>query len=310
MTTTIQVLSGVIFPDHIIAAGVKGSNRRLNDRTITQAGAPIITMVRGTLRSISIGSIPLPLRDWATMEGLHEYTGSGAYGMLAHDPKDHLCYYGEGVLQAFVGDALAGVAGQGYGVPQYKMFQRKKVIGTSLFFDRRVTRPQSPSNLERNAVAVQIGGSPGYASIDYDKGIVSFVADLSQSLASITVGGSTVLNFSNGSGIVAAHNVNDRVYLAGIAGSAAAALNGRSHQVSAKGATSLTIATATSGTATGGTGYKYPQASDLLTWSGPFYIPVHFRDDEIPWEIISSGPIASRLVTTGPEIVLQEIPEQ
>jgi len=48
-----------------------------------------------------------------------------------------------------------------------------------------------------------------------------------------------------------------------------------------------------------------PSAS-AITWSGPFYVPVHFRDDEIEWELVRSGDEDERLFR-GPQIVLQEV---
>ncbi len=308
MTARVPVLADVIFPDRIIAQGVAGKNSRVNERTRSQGGNPIVDEVRGTLREYTAGLIPLSIADWALMEGLHEITGGGAYGMLLKDPKDQIVTAGAGMLRGFAGGQLVGTAGQGYGVPIVKMFQRKTAQGTSRFFDRRITRPQAGAAILRNGAPPPNSG-PGSVTIDTTTGMVTFVADASQVIASITVGATTVLNFANGSGIVAAMAVNERVYLSGIGGTTGARLNGLSHQVTAKGATSLTIATTTTGlTGTGGTAAKYPQATDLLTWSGLFFVPVQFRDDEIDWTIENGGPFDTRL-TTGPAVVLIEIPE-
>lgn len=45
-----------------------------------------------------------------------------------------------------------------------------------------------------------------------------------------------------------------------------------------------------------------------LAWSGSFYVPVHFMDDVIDWDLVLSGPAEQRLVA-GPSVVLQEIRE-
>lgn len=50
-----------------------------------------------------------------------------------------------------------------------------------------------------------------------------------------------------------------------------------------------------------------PDAS-TLSWTGGFYLPVHFLDDSIDWEIVRPGSEDKRLVT-GPLVVLQEIRE-
>jgi hypothetical protein len=52
----------------------------------------------------------------------------------------------------------------------------------------------------------------------------------------------------------------------------------------------------------------YPQADETLTWSGEFFVPVHFANDDIDWEVIVSGTYDSRIVA-GPSVVLQEVRE-
>lgn len=45
-----------------------------------------------------------------------------------------------------------------------------------------------------------------------------------------------------------------------------------------------------------------------LAWSGSFYVPVHFAQDEIDWELAVAGPAASRLMA-GPMVTLMEVRE-
>ena len=49
-------------------------------------------------------------------------------------------------------------------------------------------------------------------------------------------------------------------------------------------------------------------AVGTLAWKGSFYVPVHFMDDVIDWDLVLSGPAEQRLVA-GPSVVLQEIRE-
>ena len=53
-------------------------------------------------------------------------------------------------------------------------------------------------------------------------------------------------------------------------------------------------------------------ASDPLAstvhWSGTFYVPVHFEDDLIDWELVVAGPVDMRYLS-GPSVVLTEIRE-
>ena len=45
-----------------------------------------------------------------------------------------------------------------------------------------------------------------------------------------------------------------------------------------------------------------------ITWSGGFYVPVHFASDEIDWELVRSGPIDTRLMA-GPSVTVMEVAE-
>lgn len=45
-----------------------------------------------------------------------------------------------------------------------------------------------------------------------------------------------------------------------------------------------------------------------LTWTGAFYLPVHFMDDSIDWELVAPGGADNRFAA-GPSVILQEIRE-
>lgn len=49
-------------------------------------------------------------------------------------------------------------------------------------------------------------------------------------------------------------------------------------------------------------------AAATVTWAGRFYVPVHFADDQIDWELIAGGPEGTRLLA-GPSVVLNEVRE-
>ena len=49
-------------------------------------------------------------------------------------------------------------------------------------------------------------------------------------------------------------------------------------------------------------------AANLVTWLGSFYVPVHFANDAIDWDLVLSGPESTRLMA-GPSVVLMEVPE-
>lgn len=50
-------------------------------------------------------------------------------------------------------------------------------------------------------------------------------------------------------------------------------------------------------------------AEEDVTWSGPFYVPVHFQDDFIDWELVAPAPDQEGRLFRGPTVLLQEILE-
>jgi len=309
--TTITILNDVILPEIVMAAGVRGRQVRKNERTQTINGSVEVNVQWDyTLREFEVGYIPMLPAAWAAIEGLFEVTDAGAFGFLMLDPKDSGVSASQGKLIAYNDGFPVGTMGTGYGEPEHYLFKRYTSVGSAQYRDRPIGRPLTPV-ITRAGSPVTVGASPGNIAIDANAGKVTFVADASQAIASITVGASTVLTFANNSGIVAALAIGQRVYLSGITGTAASTLNGRSHAVTGKdtGAFTLTISTATTGlTATGGTAFKYPQASEAIAWSGRFYVPVHFMNDQLDWDLVRSGPTDTRLIA-GPSVALMQVLE-
>jgi hypothetical protein len=304
----IIVYPDIILPDSLIfAEGVSGRSERRNQRAVNQGGYMQINAVwQASLRRYNLGSVPMTPDRWALIEGIFEATEGGAYGFLTQDPKDREATVAEGLMRGYT-TADVGTAGTGYGVPTYHFLKRYTAYGSTRTKDRRITRLKAGYVPRRAGTPVTFGTGPGEIAVT-ETGALTFVADTSEAINSITVGASTVLNFASGAGIVAALAIGQRVYPTGIAGTAASTLNGASHLITGKGASSLTISTTTTGlTATGGTAYKYPQASESLTWSGEFYVPVHFESDVLDWELVRAGEFDRRLV--GSSSMLAEIRE-
>lgn len=305
----ITILNDVIMPESLIEAGVAGRNVRKNVRSANQAGFASANVIwTQTLRRFDIGFIPMTVALWRTLEGLHEVTYAGAYGFLMRDPKDSTVLSGEGLLQPY-NAANVGTIGLGYGIPTYRLSKRYTVAGSTRTKDRRITRPITAA-ITRGGVAVTSGVSAGQIALNSDTGTVTFVADTSQAITSISAGATTDLNFSSGAGMVAAMSVGNRVYVSGVTGTAAAALNGLSHVISAKGTASLTLLTNTSGLSVTapGTAYKYPQPTEALVWTGAFYVPVQFEVDELSWDMVAAGAADDRFVA-GPQVTLLEVRE-
>ena len=72
---------------------------------------------------------------------------------------------------------------------------------------------------------------------------------------------------------------------------------------------SLTVTTQyTLNAATGVVTIASAPAAGTITWSGNFYVPVHFASDEIDWELVRSGPADTRLMA-GPSVTVMEVAE-
>ncbi len=306
----ITVFADVIVPSSVLAAGVRGKQVRRNVRTQAQNGQMQINVAWArTLRQYEVGFVPMLVSQWQTLEGLFEVTEGGAYGMLLADPKDTAVDPTSGLLYPFT-TALTATIGLGYGVPTYKMYKRYTAAGTSRTKDRAVTRPQPTPTLKRAGATVTLGASAGNAAVNYTTGTVTFVADSSSAVTAVTVGATTQVTLA---AALAGLTVGQRLYLAGLTGTVGTALNGLSHATTAitgAGLNVYTLSVVTTALAwtSGGSGFKYPQASETLTWGGAMYVPVHFASDEVDWELVVGGPEGSRLLA-GPSVTLMEVRE-
>lgn len=202
-----------------------------------------------------------------------------AHGFRFKDWADYQVTLANGVLGA----------GVGTGAPTYQMGKSYAQAGANAEV-RALKKPVAGTgSLTRANVAVTLGTSSGNAAIDTTTGIVTFVPDSSSSAASITVGSTTtvVLNGNPGT-LVAGQNL----YLNGFAGTDVALVNGVSHyinSVSGTGPFTFTLATVTTGKSISlgsGIGYKYPQATEALAWSGEFDVPCRFDTDELKASIV------------------------
>jgi uncharacterized protein (TIGR02217 family) len=306
---TITVYQDLILPEGVISAGIRGKNMRSNTRVMSGNGyASVNINWARTLRQYELGITPMSVENWLEIEALHEATDSGAYGFLMQDPKDKSADHTTGKLQGWLSGALVGTSGNGFGVPSYRLNKRYSTINATRTYDRRITRPKSTIEVRRNGNLVSVGGGASQISLDYTTGSVTFVRDATQMVSSFIVGATTTVRFANTT-FSSQLASGGRLYLSGVSGTAATVLNDKSHEIVSVSGTDVVINTSTSGlTASSGNGFKYPQPADTLTWSGEFYVPVHFANDEIDWEIVLGGPYTNRLVA-GPSVVVQEVRE-
>jgi hypothetical protein len=295
---SLTVYADVIVPNSVIAAGVRGKQIRKNTRTTAMNGTVQVNIDWSrTLRQYELGVIPMPAAQWRAIEGLHEVTDGGAFGMLLQDPKDSGVLITEGLLQAYSATttALLGTMGTGFGTPVHKLHKRYTSAGSGRTKDRAITRPWASSFvLKRGGSTVTLGAGAGNAALDATTGTVTFVADATSAATGITVGATTQVVTTTNPGTL---TIGQRIYLTGFTGADAALVNGQSHLISnvtGAGPFTFTLATVTTGKA--------------LTWQGNFYVPVQFANDEIDWELVASGPVDARLLA-GPSVTLLEVRE-
>jgi hypothetical protein len=309
--TGIVVLSDVIVPKTIMLAGVTGVNSRQNQRTRNQGGFASVNVVRDvTLRAWQIGTGPMRLADAEQLMGIYEVTDAGAYGMLYEDPIDSAVTIANGALMGYMDGVEFGTAGFGNGCPTYGFRKLYTARGSTLKRARALTRLNGTASIFRGGSPVTVGVAAGNVAISAGPSYVTFVADASQNVSAVTVGATTQVTLAAAlSGLV----VGGRLWLQDLTGADAALLNNKSHQVtniSGGGSNVYTLATNTAGKTitAAGTGKKYPQPDEALTWSGSFYVPVQFRDDNLEWDLVIAGNVARREVQI-PACFIDEIRE-
>jgi hypothetical protein len=304
---SIVVYSDVIVPNSVVMAGAVGKQKRQNDRTVNQGGYASVNVVRdATLREYTLGVIPMTLANWALIEGLYEVTDAGAFGMLILDPKDSVVTASQGGFLGYMAGVENGVVGFGNGTPNYGFRKLYTAAGSTRAKARAITRPNGTPTMLRNGSPVVVGAAAGNVSLSAGPMLPTFVADASASVSAITVGVSTVVTLSAALSLA----VGGQLWLTGLTGTDALTLNNLAHQITAISGATYTLSTNTAGKSitASGQGQKYPQSTDTLTWSGTFYVPVHFENDDMDWSLVKPGGQLDRLVS-GPSIPLAEIRE-
>ncbi|NDZ12038.1 hypothetical protein C7T35_15470 [Variovorax sp. WS11] len=309
--TGIVVLDDVIIPTSVLLAGLDGELGRENDRTRNQGGYATVNVIRDvTLRSWQIGVEPMSVLSVQDVLGIWEVSDAGAYGVLLADPIDSVVLSTQGALQGYMAGVEFGTVGFGNGCPTYGLRKLYTARGSSRKKARALTRPNGTPALLRGGSPVTIGVAAGNAGLSAAPVYVTFVADASQNVSAVTVGATTQVTLAAAlSGLV----VGGRLWLQDLTGTHASLLNGMSHEITAITGGSLNVYTLATNTAgktitAAGTGKKYPQPDEALTWSGNFYVPVQFRDDRLGWSLAAAGQRDARKVSV-PSAYLDEIRE-
>lgn len=216
--------------------------------------------------------LPLPTADQReTLIAFFRAMKGRAHGFRLKDWSDYTVIRTNGRL---------GTGTSGTGVPTYQL--GKYYAAGALTEVREIRKPVSgTAAIYRGGVLQTAGASAGNYALDSTTGIVTWVADSSNSVSAVTVGATTVVTLS---GALSGLAIGGRLYLNGLMGTVSTSLNGLAHEITNISGAQYTLNTSTTGLAytSGGTGYKYAQPTETLDWSGEFDVPVRFGADYLP----------------------------
>ena len=239
------------------------------------------------------------------LEFFHAVKGMG-HRFRVKDYSDFEVTTANGVLKPLHGTVpAAGASGVGYGTQHYVL--QKKYTAGALTTYRDINKPQLAGlNIYRGGVLLVVGGSPGQIAIDTALGKISFVADQTKGITAHTPGASHVITVATA--FSPNFTIGQRVFISGVTGTAATALNDLSHVITNVSTNVITIGTTTTGlTANTGSAYFYPQESETLTWEGEFDVPVRFLSDEASFEIVDRQGSGGGLLYSWSGINLTEV---
>ena len=257
------------FPDNV-AFGVTGGPGYLTDVVVVNSGDESRnqnwTQARATYEASHAARLPA---EYTVLRDFFRAVKGRTHGFRFKDHLDFSVTVSNGVLGSGVGS----------GVPTYQL--GKLYAAGALSETRTISKPVSgTTTIYRNASPATAGAGAGQYALSTITGIVTWVADATQTIASVTIGNPTVINVSSAlTGAVG----GKKVYLANIVGTAATMLNGIAHTISTVVGTAITLSgvNTTGLTASTGNAYMYPQATDALTWSGEFDVPCRFDTDQM-----------------------------
>jgi hypothetical protein len=293
---TIQI-KNIVMPESVLVSALSGTRMRKNTRTQNVGGYASVNADRDwTQRRWQVATQPLAQALASSIIGIYEVTDAGTCGFLIFDPVDSTVSAAEGLLQGLMLGAEFGSAGFGNGCPTYGFRKVYIANGSILGGTNPITRPYGTPAVTRGGSPVTVGAAAGNISLSAGPVYVTFVADSSANVNSITPGATTSVTLASA---LAGLAIGGRLWLQDLTGTHASLLNNQSHQITNIVGATYTLATNTAGKTitAAGTGKKYPQPTEALGWSGSYYVPVHFRDDDLEWELFHGGPAPARLVS-------------
>lgn len=258
------------FPDNV-SFGATGGPGYMTDIVTVNSGAESRnqnwTQARAMYEVSHAARLPA---EYTVLRDFFRAVKGRTHGFRFKDPLDYSVTTTTGVL----------TAGIGTGLPTYQL--GKLYAAGSLTETRAISKPVSgTTTIYRNASPATAGAGAGQYALSTTTGIVTWVADATQTISSVTVGNPTIVNVSSA---LAGASTGKQVYLANIVGTAGTYLNGSAWTISIVAGTAITITANTTGmsaSSSTGNAYMYPQASDTLTWAGQFDVPCRFDTDQM-----------------------------
>lgn len=302
----IEVLPDVIIPECVFTPDAGGARTRLNDRSMNSGGWATANAVRDiTLRTYDLAVKTMTLEAFQAIIGLWEVTDAGVYGMLLRDPVDSQVLDTEGVMQGTTLGAFNGTLGFGNGTPNYVLAKGYSPSGTTRMKGNPITWLDGTPQLFRAGSPVTIGVSAGNASISAGPSSVTFVADATRTVSSVTPGVTTSVALNSTIGL----SIGDYLWLQGLSGADADLLNNQAHEITNIVGAVYTLDTNTSGatiTVGSGAAHSYPQPDESLYWAGNYFVPVQFATDDLSWTLMLGGDYEDRLIAS-PGVSLIEV---
>jgi uncharacterized protein (TIGR02217 family) len=208
----------------------------------------------------------------------HRNAAGRANGFRMLDPFDN---------SATVSTGVQGTSGLGTGLPTSQLYKNYTIGGSTAA--RKISKPVVGTvSLQRAVAAMTAGSAPGNYALDTTTGIITYVADSSAAVTGVTVGATTQVTLASAlSGLA----VGGALYLSGLTGADAAALNGAAPAITNIAGAVYTLAVNTTGLTitAAGNGYKYPQPTESMTWAGSFDVPVRFDNDWLQLSLDEGG---------------------
>lgn len=248
--------------------------------------------------------MPLLGEDKDTLLAFFRAMKGRGHGFRLKDWSDFRVTQDDGRLSEIVSGVTAETASDaGTGMPSYQL---AKVYETGALAEHRWIRKPvvGTAAIYRGGSLASAGSSSGNYALDTTTGVVTWVASAASAVNAVSVGASTQVTLNAAIGL----SIGGRLYLSGLTGTVASALNGLAHPITNVAGAVYTISTSTAGLAytSGGTGYRYPQPDEALEWSGEFDVAVRFDAD---WMALTlrqrtsyRGPMSLRELLAGDDV--------